>query len=231
MLNANRNKGELKVQSLEFKVFGFWIKIESERYKTMTKNLALVQAHPIFSDSDYLKFERFAGERHEFLDGSVYAMAGESPDHSTICFNLYTIVGLQLRGKNCRGFSPNMKVATNEAGLFSYPDLIIVCGKPLFFDEKSDVLTNPTVIFEVLSPSTENYDRGEKFLRYTNYIETLQDYVLISQDKPLIEHYSKQDNVAWTKSEIEGLNAVLKLDSISCEIVLAELYDLIDFAA
>lgn len=197
----------------------------------MTKNMALVQTHPVFSDEDYLEFERFAQEKHEFLDGSVYAMAGESLAHSTICFNLNTIVGLQLRGKRCRGFSPNMKVATNEAGLFSYPDLMIVCGKPVKYDDKGDVLTNPTVIFEVLSRSTENYDRGEKFLRYTNYIETLEDYVLISQDKPLIEHYSKQDDSSWKKTEIEGLDAILKLESVECEIVLAELYDLIEFTA
>lgn len=195
----------------------------------MTKNLVAVKTHPVFSDEDYLEFERFAQEKHEFLDGSVYAMAGESLAHSTICFNLNTIVGLQLRGKRCRGFSPNMKVATNEAGLFSYPDLMIVCGKPVKYDDKGDVLTNPSVIFEVLSRSTENYDRGEKFLRYTNYIETLEDYVLISQDKPLIEHYSKQDNSGWGKTEMEGLDAVLKLDSVECEIALVELYDLVEF--
>ena len=127
-----------------------------------------MQTHPVFSDKDYLDFERFAQERHEFLDGSVYAMAGESPNHSTICFNLNGLIHNQLRGKKCRGFSPNMKIATNDAGLFSYPDLAIVCGKPALLDEKGDVLTNPTVIFEVLSPSTEKYDRGEKSLRYTN---------------------------------------------------------------
>ena len=195
----------------------------------MMKNLASIQTHPVFSEGDYLEFERFAQERHEFLDGSVYAMAGESLAHSTICFNLNTIVGLQLRGKNRRGFSPNMKVATNEAGLFSYPDLAIVCGTPAFLDEKGDVLTNPVVIFEVLSPSTENYDRGEKFLRYTNYIETLEDYVLISQDRLLIEHYSRHSG--WDKTEFEGLDAVLKLDSVECEIALVELYDLVEFPA
>ncbi len=197
----------------------------------MTKNLALVETHPVFTDEEYLRFERFAGDRHEFLDGSVYAMAGESPDHSTICFNLNTIIGLQLRGTKCRGFSPNMKTATSDVGLFAYPDLIIVCGRPLFFDGKTDVITNPTVIFEVLSPSTEKYDRGEKFLRYTNNIESLQDYVLISQDRAFIEHYTKQENSAWEKSEIEGMDAILKLDSVACEIVLTELYDLVVFAA
>ncbi len=197
----------------------------------MTKNLARMQTHPVFSDKDYLDFERFAQERHEFLDGSVYAIAGESPNHSTICFNLNGLIHNQLRGKKCRGFSPNMKIATNDAGLFSYPDLAIVCGKPALLDEKGDVLTNPTVIFEVLSPSTEKYDRGEKFLRYTNYIETLKDYVLISQDRPFIEHYSKQENAGWDKTEIEGLDAVLKLDSVECEIALVELYDMAEFSA
>ena len=195
----------------------------------MTKHLALVETHPVFSGQEYLNFERFASDRHEFLDGSVYAMAGESLAHSTICFNLYTIIGLQLRGKDCRGYSPNMKIATNESGLFSYPDLTITCGKPLFHDDKGDVLTNPTVIFEVLSPSTQSYDRGEKFLRYTNYIESLEDYVLISQDRPLVERYSKQ-GTAWVKQEVEGIEASLRLNSVECTIELAELYNLVEFS-
>lgn len=193
--------------------------------------MALAKTHPIFSAENYLEFERFASEKHEFLDGSVYAMAGESPRHSTICFNLYGIVHSQLRGKRCRGFSPNMKVATNEKGLFSYPDLAVVCGQPKYHDEKSDVLTNPAAVFEVLSPSTENYDRGEKFLRYTNQIETLQDYILISQDKPLIEHFTKRENGGWQKTEIAGFQVILKIDSIECEILLTELYDLVEFPA
>ncbi len=193
--------------------------------------MALAQRHPIFSVKDYLEYERNAPERHEFLDGNVYAMAGESPRHNTICFNLYGIVGNQLRGKRCRGFSPNMKVATNKKGLFSYPDLAIVCGQPKYHDKKGDVLLNPTVIFEVLSPSTEQYDRGEKFLRYINGIESLTDYILISQNKPAIEHFQKQSNNEWEKTEIEGIEGVLKIDSIECEIVLSELYDLIEFSA
>jgi len=193
------------------------------------KNLSSKQTHPVFSETDYLAFERFAQEKHEFLDGSVYAMAGESLAHSTICFNLHGLIHNQLRGKECRGFSPNMKVATNDSGLFSYPDLIIVCGKPIKYDDKGDVLTNPSVIFEVLSPSTANYDRGEKFLRYTNYIETLEDYILVSQDRPLLEHYSKHSN--WRKNDIEGLDATLILDSVECKIALNELYELVDFPA
>ena len=191
--------------------------------------MALAKAYPIFSVENYLDFERVQVERHEFLDGSVYAMAGESPNHSTICFNLYAIVSLQLRGKRCRGFSPNMKIATNEKGLYSYPDLAVICGQPTFYDGTKDVITNPTLIVEVLSPSTESYDRGEKFLRYTNQIESLQNYVLISRNKPLIEIYSRLENDGWEKSEVAGLESVMKIDSIECEISLAELYESVDF--
>ncbi len=191
--------------------------------------MALAKAHPIFSVEDYLDYERIQVERHEFLDGSVYSMAGESPNHSTICFNLNTIIGLQLRGKRCRGFSPNMKIATNEKGLYSYPDLAVICGQPTFYDGTKDVITNPTLIVEVLSPSTEHYDRGEKFLRYTNQIETLQNYILISQDKPLVEIFSRQENGGWEKKEIEGLKFVLKIDSIECEVNLNELYESVEF--
>lgn len=193
--------------------------------------MTLAKKHPVFTIEKYLDFERFSPERHEFLDGNVYAMAGESPKHSTICFNLYGITHNQLRGKNCRGFSPNMKIATNERGLYSYPDLAIVCGQPIFHDQKSDVLLNPIVIFEVLSPSTENYDRGEKFLRYTNYIESLEDYILISQDEPFVEHYKKTEHGGWEKSEIRDLSAVLEINSIDCRISLTDLYELVDFSA
>ncbi len=192
--------------------------------------MALTQRQTFFSVRDYLQYERVAPERHEFFDGNVYAMAGENARHSTICFNLYALTGNNLRGKNCRGFSPNMKVATGNQGLYSYPDLTIVCGKPEFYDENQDVLLNPTVIYEVLSPATECFDRVEKFLHYTNYIETLRDYVLISQEQSLIEHYAKQTNGNWQKSEVEGLNAVFYLPTIECKISLAELYDLVEFS-
>lgn len=191
--------------------------------------MALAQTHPVFTIEKYLDYERDGEERHEFLDGSVYAMAGESPRHSTICYNLYGITHAELRGGRCRGYSPNMKIATSSKGLFSYPDLAIVCGEPKYHDKKGDVLLNPKVIFEVLSPSTENYDRGEKLLRYTNNVESLTDYILISQDKPLIEHYAKQKDGNWAKNEVEGLAARFYLPTIEAEISLAELYENVTF--
>ena len=192
--------------------------------------MALAQSHPIFTVSQYLDFERDAESRHEFLEGSVYAMAGESPRHSTICYNLYGLTHPQLRGKSCRGYSPNMKIATNNRGLYSYPDLAIVCGEPTFFDERQDVLTNPKVIFEVLSPSTQNYDRGEKMLRYTNNIETLTDYILISQDQPQIEHYHRNTDNTWTYMRVTGLEAEVVIPSIQCTLKLADVYDRVVFA-
>jgi Uma2 family endonuclease len=187
--------------------------------------MALPQAYlPTISSREYLHVERSTAMRHEYLDGVVYAMAGESPDHSTLCFNLAVITGSQIKNKSCRGFSPNMKVRTGAGGLYAYPDLMIVCGEPKFHDQHGDVLLNPTVIVEVLSPSTETYDRGEKFLRYRNEIESLLDYVMVSQDRPHIEHHSRQPDGTWRLDEIDGLEGELVLSSIDCRIPLVELY-------
>jgi len=187
--------------------------------------MALPQQYlPLLSAEQYLDLERLSEMRHEYLDGLMYAMAGESPDHSTICFNLTGVTHGQLRDRNCRGFSPNMKVRTGVADLYAYPDLMILCGEPRFHDEHGDVLLNPTVIFEVLSPSAEKYDRGEKSIRYRTQIEGLQDYVLVSQDKARIEHYHRDADGTWIEKEVNGLERELMLVSIECQIPLAEIY-------
>ena len=186
--------------------------------------MALPQEYlPALTGEQYLEIERFSEIRHEYLDGLVYAMAGESRDHSRICFNLAGIIQPQLKDKPCEGFSPNMKVKTGIGGLYAYPDLMIVCGEAIFHDEHGDVLLNPTVIFEVLSPSTEKYDRGEKFRRYQQ-IESLQDYVMVSQDKARIENHHRQSDGTWTSTEVNGLNGLLVLSSIDCRIPLVEVY-------
>jgi len=179
---------------------------------------------PTISAEQYLEIERFSETRHEFLDGVVYAMAGESPDHSTICYNLSGITHAQLSSKPCRGFSPNMKVRAGIGGLYAYPDLMIVCGEAKFHDEQGDVLLNPTVIFEVLSPSTEKYDRGEKFRRYRTEIESLQDYVLVSQDQFRVEHHHREADGGWSQTEAIAKDAVVVLKSIDCTIPLTEVY-------
>jgi Uma2 family endonuclease len=191
--------------------------------------MSMAKTYPTVPVSEYLDMERMSEIRHEYLDGQVYMMTGESPRHSNICFNLYGIVYSGLRGKACRGFSPNMKIATNNKGLYAYPDLAVVCGEPKYHDKKGDILLNPTIIFEVLSPSTQHYDRGEKFIRYTNFIKSLTDYVLVSQDKPLVEHYSKQPDNSWKSVVIQGLDASLSFPAIEVEISLGELYEQISF--
>jgi len=184
----------------------------------------------VFTPEEYLALERLSEIRHEFLDGTVYAMAGESPTHSAICFNLAGALHPQLRETNCRGFSPNMKVRAGESGLYAYPDLAVACGETFFHDRHGDVLLNPVVVFEVLSRSTQAYDRGEKFERYKS-IETLRDYVLVSQDRALLEHFSRQPDGTWSRSELTGTDAALTLESINCRVALADVYDRIDFAA
>ena len=180
------------------------------------------------SPENYLKFEREAETRHEFLDGEIYQMAGESLSHSRVCMNLAREVGNKLKGKSCEALLPNMKVRTSTASLFSYPDLTIVCGEPQFHDVKKDVLTNPKVIFEVLSPSTERYDRTKKFLRYRMGNETLTDYILVSQDFCFVEHFSKQSDGNWIYQSLSELTEFLQITSIDCELSLQEIYDRVE---
>lgn len=187
--------------------------------------LARVKTSGNFTPEDYLRFEREAGMRHEFLDGEIYEMAGESLSHSRICVNLAREAGNSLKGKPCEALSPNMKVRTSTASLFSYPDLTIVCGEPLFHDAKKDVLINSRVIFEVLSPSTAEYDRTTKFQKYRMGNESLTDYVLVSQDKIFVEHFTKQAGGDWLYRSYGDAAGVLKIESVECEMSLAEIYD------
>lgn len=191
--------------------------------------MGLPQTKLTYTPDEYLAFERESEERHEYLDGQIYAMAGESPEHSTICVNLIASVASQLRGKPCRAFSPNMKVRTKPTGLYSYPDLTVVRGEPVFHDDHRDVLVNPLVIIEVLSPSTEAYDRGGKFARYQQ-IASLTDYLLVAQDQPRVEHYVRQADGQWLYSVVSGLSGVVEIDSIGCRIPLSEIYDRITFS-
>ena len=198
--------------------------------------MSLPHSQLLSTPEEYLVFEREADERHEWLDGLIYAMAGESPQHSLISANVITILNLQLRGKPCAVFSPNMKVysrlplETGLKGLFSYPDCLVVCGQPSFHDQRRDVLTNPQLVIEVLSPTTERYDRGKKFLRYQQNA-SLTDYVIVAQAYPSIEHYTRQAEGKWVYSVTTDLTASVGLESIACSLPLAEVYDRIEFSA
>ena len=202
--------------------------------------MRLQQAHLYFTVEEYLALERASEERHAYLDGQIYAMAGESPEHSDICANLAGILYLQLRGTPCRVWSKDTKVRSGPIpqtrrifkGLFSYPDLVIVCGEPQFHDAYRDVLFNPTVIIEVLSPNTEAFDRGEKFRRYRIFNPSLSDYVLVAQDQPLIEHFVRQEQGQWLlAASVSDLSGSVSLASIQCTLPLTNVYDRIVFPA
>jgi Uma2 family endonuclease len=183
----------------------------------------------LYTAEEYLESERAAEYRHEFLDGQIFAMAGESLSHSRICANLLGEARAKLKGKPCEALSPNMKIRTSSACLFAYPDLTIFCGKPQFHDVKKDVLTNPQVIFEVLSPSTEIYDRTTKFQRYRMGNDTLTDYVLVSQDKTFVEHFTKQADGDWLYRSFSEMTDVLRIETVDCDLSLSEIYDRVEF--
>jgi Uma2 family endonuclease len=185
---------------------------------------------------EYLALERESDERHEYLDGIVYEMAGESPAHGAICVNLVGQLYNQLKGGPCQLFTKDMKVRSGPAplsrrsrkGLFSYPDLV-VCGEMKFLDEHKDVLLNPSIIIEVTSPTTESFDHTGKWLRYQTWLPELTDYVLVSQLRPVIEHFSRRPAGQWLYTPASGLEASLRIDSINCTLPLAEVYDRVTF--
>lgn len=192
-------------------------------------------AQPLYSADEYLAFERKAEERHEYVDGFIYAMAGESPIHADISANLVILIGEQLRNSPCRVRTKDTKVRSGSSarrtmkGLFSYPDVVVICGEPQYHDEHRDVVTNPTVIIEVLSESTEARDRGVKFHRYQTWSPTLTDYILVWQIAPTIEHFTRQADGSWSYHVYDGLEATFRIESINCTMKLADVYARIIF--
>jgi Uma2 family endonuclease len=184
-----------------------------------------INPEPGMTSEAYLAFERAQLDaKHEFLDGEIIAMAGASRQHNRIVTNLVVSLGTQLRGRPCDVYSSDMRVKIPATGLYTYPDVIALCHDPQFEDEAMDTLLNPTVIIEVLSPSTEAYDRGLKFAHYRS-IEAVQIYILIAQDKPQIEIFRRQKNEDWLLSVVGGLGARVSLDAIGCELALADVYE------
>jgi len=197
-----------------------------------------------FTVEEYLAFERASAERHEYLDGVIYAMAGsaspqamagESEEHGTICVNLVTSLAMGVRGSPCRVFTKDLKVRCGpyrrhtREGLYAYPDLVVVCGPSQYHDQVRDVLLNPTVLVEVLSPSTATFDRGVKWQRYRRWLPTLMDYVLVAQDRSRVEHYQRPAAGQWELVTLEGLDANLHLPSIACTVPLSDIYERIVF--
>lgn len=197
--------------------------------------IALEKDPYLFTACEYLTFERRALDRHEWLDGVIYAMAGESQNHGHICTNLTALLHAALRGTPCAVLSKDMRVLSgpqqqeSRRGLYSYPDLVVVCGEARMLDDRQDVLLNPRVLIEVLSPSTQAFDRGAKRERYRTHLPSLEEYVLVAQDRAHITRWHKQPDGTWPVAEVEGLQSTLTLPSLDVRLPLVEVYERVVF--
>ncbi len=193
----------------------------------------------LYTVEEYLEIERKAFERSEYISGEIFAMAGESDNHGIVSVNLTSEIHQQLKGKDCQLRAKDAKIASNVLpdkktssmkGMFSYPDMVIICGVPEYHDEHKDIILNPKVIIEVLSESTELFDRNTKFIRYSKFNLTLTDYVLVSQDKPMVEHFIRQDDGSWKIYTYFGLKEAFTIESIGCKLKMSDVYDRVKFS-
>jgi Uma2 family endonuclease len=187
-------------------------------------------AKPIhrLSEAEYLEIERRAEIKSEFLGGEMFAMSGGTRGHSLIAINLAGELRSLLKGRPCVPYNSDLRVKVEAAGLYTYPDLSVVCGEQQFEDEQGDTLLNPTVIFEVLSDSREAYDRGKKFELYRR-IPSLREYLLVNQRQPQIEQFIRQSNGEWLLRDAQGMDAKLTLPSLDITLALSEVFDKVDF--
>ena len=172
--------------------------------------------------------ERKATTKSEYLDGRMYAMSGASRAHNLIGGNIFGGLHTQLSERACEVYINDMRVKVSPTGLYTYPDVVVVCDEPRLEDSVLDTLLNPTVLVEVLSPSTEAYDRGEKFAHYRQ-LDSVQEYILVSQDCVRVEHYLRQGE-QWLLTEFSALDDRLYLASIECELSLREIYAKVTFS-
>ena len=176
----------------------------------------------------YLEAERTAEYKSEYFGGEIFAMSGASRKHNLICGNMFAAIHRQIRNRNCEAYTNDMRVKVSPTGLYTYPDVLVVCGEPVFDDAHRDTLLNPTLIIEVLSGSTEAYDRGKKFENYRT-IHSISDYLLIAQNKCVAEHYVRQADGSWLFSEYKNLEDTVHVASIECDITLEEIYEKVEW--
>lgn len=178
----------------------------------------------LLSPEDYLTIERQAEAKSEYLAGESFLMAGASERHNLIVANLVGEFRSQLKQRPCKVYPSDMRVKIQATGLYTYPDVIVICEEPEFEDDHKDTLLNPTLIVEVLSPSTEGYDRGKKFEHYRT-LKSLSDYLLVAQEAASIEHFIRQADGKWLFSAYQELQATIELASVYCVLPLQEIYD------
>jgi len=181
-----------------------------------------------FTAAEYLSMDRASSEKHEFAFGDIYGMGGASARHVEIVGNIVRELGNRLRQQPCRVYSTDLRLCVDAEHRYTYPDVVVVCGQPQFLDDEIDTLLNPVLIVEVLSESTRNYDRGDKFQQYRG-IPSFREYLLVDQAKTHVERYAKQNDGTWSLYETDSLNEFVHLESISVTLPLSEIYLKIDF--
>jgi Uma2 family endonuclease len=181
----------------------------------------------LLTEEQYLRIEREATYRSEFVGGEMFAMPGGTPKHSMLAINTASEFRAQLRGKRCRVLSSDMRMRTPASGTHLYPDVSVVCGPVQLYQDSTDMMVNPALIVEVLSPSSVNYDRGVKFELYREF-SSLHDYLVVHQNAIYIEHWSRQPDSSWLLREYKGEDARVPLPGIECELHLGSIYDGVD---
>ena len=194
--------------------------------------MAISAVQTYLSPEEYITLERKAipdanTVRSEYVNGKIVAMSGASRAHNLISGNIFGELRNHLKGSECEAYKGEMRVSTPSTSSYFYPDVVVVCGEPRFEDDVFDTLLNPIVIVEMLSPSTETYDRGEKFSHYRQ-LESLKEYIIVSQDKVNIERYLRKPD-EWGYTSFQEINDVLSLTSIQCELPLQEIYERVTF--
>lgn len=189
--------------------------------------MGLPQRVAVLTPEEYLEIERTATYRSEYLRGEMFAMAGGSPTHSRIKTNILGELRSRLKGNPCAPFDSDLRIKC-PTGLYTYPDVSVICSEMEFDDEQKDTVLNPTLLVEVLSKSSEAYDRGKKFDHYRT-IPSLREYVLVSQEEPMIQRFLRNGDDTWTMFVVADLNHMIVLHSLGIELPLAEVYERVEF--
>ena len=182
-----------------------------------------------YTPEQYLEIDRKAERRSEYVNGEIMEVAGASREHNRITINIGSALLVQLRGSSCEPFTTDLRVKGRTTGAYLFPDVVVGCGPLEFEDASLDILLNPVVIMEVLSPTTEKDDRSWKFAHYRQ-LATLTDYIMLSQYQPFVEHYARTPDDKWVLTELRGPASVLRLPSIGCELPLPVIYERVEFA-
>lgn len=189
--------------------------------------MSSMAAQTLLTSEEYISAERKATLKSEYLSGEIVAMSGASNEHNLITMNTANGLYNQLVDQGCRVYASDMRVGIDSGDSYLYPDVSVVCDKPRFEDDVLDTFLNPIIVIEVLSPSTESYDRGEKAERYKK-LESLKEYILISQDQLNVEHYTVEEGI-WSVKKLNDLNDTLRLTSVEAELPLQQLYRFVEF--